>query len=128
MKEELVSFETAKLLKEKGFVNLSDKSYIISEGARYGLLSNFTNKYNNSVETGRVEAPTQSLAQKWLREKHNIHVEIYKIPVTNEGNMYGCYVCRWIDRVQSNSVYESYFKTYEEALEEGLKEGLNLIK
>lgn len=124
MKEELVSFETAKLLKEKGFVNLSDKSYIISEGARYGLLSNFTNKYNNSVETNRVEAPTQSLAQKWLREKHSIHVELYRnasgwgwiLTTTNTGSTL----------LEIND--DIFFGSHEEALEEGLKEGLKLIE
>ena len=122
MKEELVSFETAKLLIEKGFDISLNMFY------RHGKLQTFVeDNYNLGIEE-LCSAPTQSLAQKWLREKHNIHVEIYKIPVTNEGNMYGCYVCRWIDRVQSNSVYESYFKTYEEALEEGLKQGLMLIK
>jgi hypothetical protein len=122
MKEELVSFETAKLLKEKGFDTPLNMFY------RHGKLQTFVeDNYNLGIEE-LCSAPTQSLAQKWLREKHNIHVEIYKIPVTNEGNMYGCYVCRWIDRIQSNSIYESYFKTYEEALEEGLKQGLMLIK
>lgn len=120
MKEELVSFETAKLLKEKGFVNLSDKSYVISEGARYGLLSNFTNKYNNSVETGRVEAPTQSLAQKWLREKHGIYLTV--VSTNDTAHRY------FFNEDGFDTIYPIWYKSYEEALEEGLKEGLNLIK
>lgn len=125
MKEELVSFETAKLLKEKGFVNLSDKSYITSEGARYGLLSNFTNKCNNSVEEDRIEAPTQALAQKWLRENYGIHINVdfgigwgYQlIPVGWSG-----------ERFSEKFIDNKGWKTYEEDLEEGLKQGLMLIK
>lgn len=121
MKEELVSFETAKLLKEKGFVNLSDKSYVISEGARYGLLSNFTNKCNNSVEKDRIEAPTQALAQKWLREKHNIDIIITSAILGYGYLIYNRYPPK---NIANNKVFQSY----EEALEEGLKQGLMLIK
>ena len=131
MKEELVSFETAKLLKEKGFDEVwCNHIYCIGYNTIPEDNELLECDWRNNVK-GQFHlalAPTQSLAQKWLREKHNIHVEIYKIPVTNEGNMYGCYVCRWIDRIQSNSIYESYFKTYEEALEEGLRQGLKLLK
>jgi hypothetical protein len=125
MKEELVSFETAKLLKEKGFVNLSDKSYVLSEGVRYGLLSNFTNKCNNSVEEDRIEAPTQSLAQKYLREKYGIHINVdfgigwgYQLIPVGWGG----------ERFSEKFIDDKGYNTYEEALEEGLKEGLTLIK
>ena len=69
-------------------------------------------------------APAQSLAQKWLREKHNIHVEIYRnasgwgwiLTTTNTGSTL----------LEINN--DIFFDTYEEALEEGLKEGLKLIE
>ena len=49
MTEELVTLETAKLLKEKGF-----------------------NEYCKDIEF-----PPQSVAQKWLRETKNIHICVY---------------------------------------------------
>jgi len=59
-----------------------------------------------------------------LREKHNIHVEIYRnasgwgwiLTTTNTGSTL----------LEINN--DIFFDTYEEALEEGLKEGLKLIE
>jgi hypothetical protein len=70
--EDYVSFEIAKLLKEKGF----------DEGcrARYGTAGSFSyEKYE--VEASGCEmhnailAPTLQMAMKWLRIEHNIHIE-----------------------------------------------------
>ena len=66
---------------------------------------------------------TQSQLQKWLREKHNIHM-LMKIFVGDKVT----YVCDVV------SVNEDVFKrllprnTYEQALEQALVNGLNYIK
>lgn len=73
-----VSFEIAKLLKEKGFANISEKSYILSQGARHGLLSNFTNRCNNAAEDDRIEAPTIAEVVMWLYEKHGVWICVDK--------------------------------------------------
>ena len=63
--------------------------------------------------------PTQSLLQKWLREIHNIHIEI------NRTYEKGYYTYEYfIDK--NNQLFG--FKNFEEALEKGLLEGLKLIK
>lgn len=73
IKENYVSFEIAKLLKEKGF----------DEGcrSRYGSAGSFSyEKYE--IEASGCEmhnailAPTLQMAMKWLREVHNIHIEL----------------------------------------------------
>ena len=70
---------------------------------------------------------SQSLLQKWLREKYNIHLEVnYREFVVNVKGSY----------FYSFSINESYFgrnvfegfDTYEEALEEGLINALNILK
>ena len=94
MTEELVTLETAKLLKEKGM---------------------FTD----------IEFPTQSIAQKWLRETKNIHIEI--------SYMYENY---WLYDILTIPTHDLIglsdrpiirYNTYEEALEAGLQEALKLI-
>ena len=127
MKEELVSFETAKLLKEKGFDEVwCNHIYCIGYNTIPEDNELLECDWRNNVK-GQFHlalAPTQSLAQKWLREKHNIHVEIYRnasgwgwiLTTTNTGSTL----------LEINN--DIFFDTYEEALEEGLKEGLNLIK
>ena len=103
-----------------------------------------------------IAAPTQSLAQKWLREVHNIDIAILpQIKVTStKYYWYQIYlndniVNDWQDRfgdiiekceqnIPGNYVNmeklefylfedEFAYKTYEEALEEGIKQALLLI-
>lgn len=76
--EDYVSFETAKLLKEKGFDAECDYLYVDGQLVRaQGCACNW-----NSGETlftdykNECSAPTLQMAMKWLREKHNLHIEI----------------------------------------------------
>lgn len=71
-------------------------------------------------------SPTQSLLQKWLREKHKIHISIY--PIKNYWQM--DLRCCDLEKLCHISFVDcnNEFKTYEEALEQGLKETLTLIK
>ena len=62
IKEQLVSFEVAQLLKAKGFNVIVTDSY----RANGQLRGEF--KFCN------YPAPTQQMAMRWLREKHNIHI------------------------------------------------------
>ena len=67
--EDFVSFETAKLLKEKGFPQNTSHYY---EG------KNLWRHYHDEVlpKTEIFAAPTQQMAMKWLREVHNIDIVI----------------------------------------------------
>lgn len=113
MKEKLVSFETAKLAKEKGF-DFLPWTWIEIAGKDFeemlGKISNTDRKY----------FPTQSLLQKWLREVHNIHIST----IIRVGT--GKYRVR-IDykhlEIWKNEIC-GIFNTYEEALEKGLQEAL----
>ena len=145
MNEQLVSFETAKLAKEKGF-NIEVKCYydLKKFGERplefFGKLNaNDLTKWNEelreNVHAEYVSAPTQSLLQKWLREKHNIHISIFRY----ENNAYTLYLykndCKRAfpfnlieSSVKSNNINQVIkYNSYEEALEEGLLEALKLI-
>ena len=72
-----------------------------------------------------IEFPTQFVAQKWLRETKNLHIEI--------SYMYGNY---WIYDILTIPRHDLIglsdrpivrYNTYEEALEAGLQETLKLI-
>jgi len=69
-------------------------------------------------------APTQSLLQKWLREKHEIIVwaEPFNSP-------YICYEPQVLsDKIEEDWKTDDVEDTYEEALEIALQNGLKLIK
>lgn len=114
MEEQLISFKTAKLAKEKGFdiatIHRYDEFGQIVEGMV------FSNR--------EIYAPTQSLLQKWLREKHKIHIwtimtgaEIFTTHLLHD---YWTHVHREKGRIKE-------FDTHEMALEKGLQIALKLI-
>ena len=80
--EDYVSFETAKLLKEKGF-NESIETLIGPEGIIYRLDENSVSRQRHStisnskinIYSEDVSCPTTQMAMKWLREVHNISIE-----------------------------------------------------
>ncbi len=134
MEEKLINFETAKLAKEKGFDLLCYASYgneIIDfentlEFAEKDLFKRNENddvtdlySYNTDKCSTRTDVPTQSLLQKWLREKYKIHIGILYSSITLKYDL-------WIKKLSGSPQYS--FNTYEEALEKSLQEALKLIK
>lgn len=91
--EDYVSFETAKLLKEKEFDGDTNCYYIegsVDKNLCYSPIRQNHNKRitNNefdidiNISSGKISAPTLQMARKWLREKHNLHVDVR---ITNHG-------------------------------------------
>ena len=68
--EDYVSFETAKLLKEKGFDGVVQLHYNNLSGKIYS---------SNPITKNYIKAPTIQMAMKWLREVHNIDIFPWKI-------------------------------------------------
>ena len=119
MKEKIITFETAKLAKDKGF-EVEVTSYYKEAFPENLMIHGIKCNFNKYVELC-CSAPTQSLLQKWLREKHNLDILITK----PENSYWDVYI--W------GETRELFFpnecaKSYEEALEKGLKNALNLIK
>ena len=125
MEDTRVTFETAKLTKEKGFPQEPNKlkiPYYNYKGEFKGDVKDWLRKYLRKEDTSDVEsvsAPTQSLLAKWLREEHNIHLIAYK-NINIDGYDW-CYITT--DGITNINSY----KTYEEAYEIGLQEALKLI-
>ena len=145
MEDIRITFETAKLAKEKGFKEKVIYYYHLHDNLRNPilineidiLLKNYKTPYEvrrdwNTISTefGYVEnfsAPTQSLLAKWLREEHNIYVsprESYAFDGTLD------FVCT-VNGVFVNHNFKdkpiNRFENFEEAYEIGLQEALKLI-
>lgn len=120
MEEQLISFETAKLAKEKGFNEECYLTYgkILKE---YCIFKSDYSETNSEVNKYTYSAPTQSLLQKWLREKHKIHIELQC-----DSNYYKYFILIYY---KTNCVFNlDDSLIYEEALEIGLQEALKLIE
>lgn len=118
MEEQLISFETAKLAKEKGF-----KEPVISGYSEQGSL--FVKDYEKSHcynVRGLFSAPSQSLLQKWLRDRFTTYVL-----VLHDGKTFYYQIQRpeWDDCITNFELNKQF--TYEQALEYGLQEALKLI-
>lgn len=123
MTEELVTLETAKLLKEKGFNEYCKNVIDINNILRETLY-----RTNSDLPKQCFSLPTQSIAQKWLRETKNLHIEIYRSAVG-----YGYAIVKadngtWQEDDDSRGPNDGgLWDTYEEALEAGIQEALKLI-
>ena len=122
--EDYVSFETAKLLKEKGFDESCYQKYDDE-----GYLSFNHVGYINSDKPRDdfyALAPTLQMAMKWLRDVYNINIDIvsiwnqkrfeYQVFVVTPENAKHCYV--------DDKLYLGYEEACEEAIKYCLK---NLI-
>ena len=130
--EDFVSFETAKLLKEKGFDADIDLWYN-SDGEIFHL---HHCDYDATKHFACVQCPTLQMAMKWLREEHNLECDISFNPfskaskeppywmfigISNFDNPYHAGVL-WKSHVRT------HFDTHEEACEAAIKYCLeNLI-
>ena len=64
--------------------------------------------------------------QKWLREKHGIHVEI-KLDIILNPPFFSKRIIRLSGCASETGLHSYEFKTHEQALEHGLLEGLKLL-
>ena len=95
--DEIVTYEVAKLAKEKGFpqevsrwrdFTSPSRNYYNHKGELNGdcleIIKCICRKEEVPIELQTIAAPTQSLLQRWLREERGIIVEVF---VDDDSNM-----------------------------------------
>jgi hypothetical protein len=153
MKDELVSFELAKLAKDKGFNEYCENAFDvykdknISENIKDETAIEFfdgfvkdLHGYKNYRGADAKEnylhrrdisddlwllRPTQSLLQKWLRDVHDIHVSVSPMHLSRGWRQQAYNMKKGHYKGASAGFH---YKTYEEALEIGLEQALKLIE
>jgi hypothetical protein len=120
MKDELIKWETGKLAKEKG-LNWPVLYCFFEDGT----LFNQTGYHNFNVSETLVSACSQSLLQRWLREVHDIHIEISVFKYKGFSKLHYDYTIFHEDPKEPYE--ESCYNSYENALEDALIYALNLI-
>ena len=126
--EDYVSFETARLLKEKGFDEecwcwYEEDGYFKDSNDDYGFQSNSDHISDDFI----CSAPTLQMTMKWLREKYKL--EIYPFHEKLQGDS-------WWYRIERSKAFfniteyeeDLIFGSYEQACEAAIKYCLeNLI-
>ena len=149
--EDYVSFETAKLLKEKGF---NEECFMFwrydkanDEDDTDGIsLSSWNEDNSNRVTNSELDeyfddefrsegylAPTLQMAMRWLREVHHIVIVIQPLSFNGAKD---CLCDNWTYSVwvdynlkigESLRNVNGYYSTYEEACEAAIKSGLFFV-
>lgn len=121
--EDYVSFETAKLLKDKGFDEICYLGY--NKNGEYVPTSNRTNSQIIQPDFCFICCPTLQMAMKWLRKIYHIHIRL--INAIDESYKYEIYPRegKYISKCFTD---RCYYETYEQACEAAIKYCLeNLI-
>ena len=133
--EDYVSFQTAKLLKEKGFDEPCQFLYFSKYKQDGDFVGNFNAKKNSEINEASYSAPTLQVARKWIKEKYKRHIEVR---ITNNSisdmvNVIRYYwiifdaeTARWMDE---STIYKTDgFDTEEQAYESALRHILENIE
>lgn len=128
--EDYVSFEVAKLLKEKGFNADTEHNmwYVVenfSTGCHWNSctykVGDITREYD---EKCCIVMPTLQMAMKWLRVNYNIHIEPRYFPMPN---IYRYVIIHSPTTIENIDSHPQYFNSYEEACEEAIKYCLEIL-
>ena len=132
--EDYVSFETAKLLKEKGFdVPCFAYYYVMPHKTVIAYDKDFPKNSDLCLIYANMEfgsMPTLQMVMKWLREIHGLHIQVF---YDMEKSAFGTSIIPTMypisDKIEQNALSFDYKGiTYEEACEAAIKYCLeNLI-
>jgi hypothetical protein len=128
--EDYVSFETAKLLKEKGFDAKCNRYYNAQYEEARTVSDTFAMNFNDEtlvrrlMMEGAYSIPTLQMAMKWLRNKHNCHI-IIDYTFTGDANLSEEYVsyCYKVENAKTymQHIHNEWYSTYEQACEAAIK-------
>lgn len=128
IKEQFVSFDTAKLLKEAGFDVPCKSYYELEDGEEVRKDSIGLSDYN-AYEDAVCSRPTQALAARWLREVHDTFVKMERVGSFDgkEFRFYWSYSLIRVSTACLKSISGGRYDSYEEALEVGIAKCLEQI-
>ena len=126
IQESYVSFETSKLLKEKGFDEDIDLWYDESGNRFFAFHFSISRDWRVRQNQQVYECPTQQMAMRWLREEKEIAIVIKPYP--NEDGF--CYVyeikkligrdnflIRKVEPIENKAGFDSYEDACEAAIQ-----------
>lgn len=131
IKEEYVSFEVARLLKDKGFDQKCSKYCMPGLGL-------YTHTHGEVIPKGAeiIEVPTQAMAMRWLREVHNLHIDssIYTDTDGDSEHEYTYTYWDWLifnsesgRRIAEPQICCGRYDSYEQACEDAIKHSLKYL-
>jgi len=127
IKESYVSFETARLLKEKGFPqHITSHTYFVGDDKKRGcVVGEFIGHPSIETDIHLIDAPTQQMALQWLREKGIIitmDYDEYELADSDEKQVgYGWGIQKTEKPTEYLKISIHVFDNYKEAVEDAIK-------
>lgn len=119
--EDYVSFETAKLLKEKGFDENTPVNYFVGDDKPRGCVAGEMIYHKKSKsDTHLIACPTLQMAMKWLREVHHLFILVEFSTFEFNKKRPFMWSIRY-QKVDGDYIGGTYHPTYEEACETAIK-------
>ena len=116
---DIVSFETAELLKEKGF-NITCTRYYTPEGVMMDHSPLIAR--NSDYKHEEISAPELWLAQRWLIKKHN-----YFVTATQDGGFWFYRIEDYNNRSSDGTIHLRVKNTYSKTIEEAIDSGIYFV-
>ena len=132
--EQYVTFETAQLLEKRRYDDIDLSTWYVQEGHRVELkrFEHYNLGYYRKKKGYVIyPCPTQALAIRWLREKHNKYIDFI---TTDNGNKGLSWQYEIVEGTTPFKVYieasrKTEYPTYEECAEQAIKYCLeNILK
>jgi hypothetical protein len=126
MTSELITFETAKLAKEKGFIEACDAAFQ-PKGDGYTTSYGPPVFSNANIHPKMYARPTQDLLERWFREKHALMPG--QIPIVRNGvvTSYMAVVVKINKIVWNEKLDQTEYTSFELAREAALLHALKLL-
>lgn len=126
IEESYVSFDTAKLLKDAGFRELT-KTHYSNSGQVWETA--MPADYNDDFNCNTCNRPTLALAARWLREVHDTFVNMERVGSFDgkEFRFYWSFSIISVSTACLKSISGGRYDGYEEALEVGIVQVLERI-
>ena len=118
--EDYVSFEIAKLLKEKGFVISYDSFRGVYINGEF-LRRNPGQAYLHNTGDEIIEVCSIQMAMKWLREVHNLHIQPEITAWPRKGYFIKIYLYKNCHNNFEKVTFVEHKETYEEACDAAIK-------
>ena len=121
MEEQYVDFETAKLLKNKGFDEPCQFLYFAKYNTNGDFRGNFHPSKNSEINEASYSAPTQQMAMRWLREVHELLISIN--PTMDKDGFLCVTYYIWNLNTEEDAIRSDVYSmdSYEECVEAAIK-------
>lgn len=123
---EFIPFEIANRLNDIGYPQYNSyKSYFIGDDdKRYVEMGSLINRSKRAEDFHLIAAPTISQVMKWLRDTHNIHINVGFVRFNGNTEIYWVFS---VENIKEDIEYDWLYSTSHDSYEEAAMAGIEWV-